>query len=216
MRKAQLKVKGKTFTKPRTKIKISDESCNRRLKEYSEKLKNMDWVLYAPHLPKPLKMFYRTYTTDSVKKGNDLWLYDPKKETKPFDEFKLEIDSLYPETYYSNGSDIIFYKYEPIPENVACKALEILDKPENWWSKIKVRASEQVDDYSIYFLERDDMPYYWGKGLSLVISKGDFLNAEHPEFSETSEVNLGHVLMFGVHPIEKEWTNFDSIDISWK
>jgi len=191
--------------------------CNRRLKEYSEKLKNMDWDLYAPRLPKELKMFYRIHTKESVKKRNDLWLYDPKKETKQFDEFKREIDSQYPETYHANGSDLIFHKYEPIPENVACKALEILDEPDSWW------VSEKVDDYSIYLEERNDMPNYWGKGLSLVISKTSFLHSQpnilhplHMEFSETSEVNLGHIIMFGVRPIEKEWTNFDSIDVSWR
>ena len=102
--KAQLKVTGKTFTKPKIKLEPEvDDKCNKELMEYARKLKKAEFVIKGEIGPSKL-LDYATVRLN-------------------------------------NTSERHHYRYKPVPEEIACKALEML--------KAGTDQSFKIDNYNI-------------------------------------------------------------------
>ena len=93
-----------------------EDDCNRKLKEYADKLKNMKFV-YGD------KKYEETYTTNYMTELYDNNLYWNGRKGFPI--------------------ETIEFFYTPIPEEVACKVLEVLHRNEG--------ITFEVMDYHIMF-----------------------------------------------------------------
>lgn len=185
---------GLKATKPNIEeVEFGDGPCNIKLKQYADKLRNMGWKT------KPNKSF-RAMTTD---RNND------------------RIRRYYPTSGYNKSRpdslEHYRYSYVEIPEEVACKALDLLStlskvrlsgSKKKWYQemfkgyKISVNWEERNEDYD---LGGDYVGIDKSKLMNLFISQ---IQAGHP-----LHLSVGlqiYVRDLGV--IE----NMDEIDIDWR
>ena len=178
-------------------VEFGDGPCNRKLKQYADKLRNMGWKT------KPNKGF--SASTNNRNNDRIRRYYD----TSGYNE--LTPDSL---EHYR-------YSYVEIPEEVACKALDLLStlsktslesSPNDYGFgkvelfkgyKIRVNWEERIEDY--YYEGNSDVEIDKSKLMSLFIGTSQ---AGHP--LRTSVGLQIYIRDLGV--IE----NMDEIDIDWR
>ena len=122
-----------------------EDDCNKKLKEYADKLKNMKFV-YGD------KKYEETYTTNYMKHLYASNLYWGGKKGFPI--------------------ETIEFFYTPIPEEVACKALEIMN------GRNRTEDTVEIMDYHI--------SWYKGKGIV-------HLEIKHTSDWENS-ISLSHIV----------------------
>ena len=106
LKQSRLKVSPKTFTTFKIPPKEEQEEgdCNRKLKEYAEQLKNRAFEL-------------KTTNDDLQNKGYYINEYvGPAQKSKTYSIGKVI------------GEEMHFFKYETVPEDIACKFLDYIGK----------------------------------------------------------------------------------------
>ena len=153
--KLSAKGKGKTLDTSRLKVNIQDDNCNKQLQAWARKLKNYSLLLKERYNGNELlKKHFAVFKEEQNDRAKNFTIRQ-KPTSKDFDSGSHAY--LYEETYY---------KYEPVPENVACKAIDMLKKSTtgDYGSEDK----EEIDGYSIVI---DSFYEYQSNATSLVISK---------------------------------------------
>jgi len=116
--KLSAKGKGKTLDTSRLKVNVQDNECNKQLQEWANKLKNYNLLLTKRYDDNNfLKTHFIISTADIDDTSKDFQItYKPisKKFASPL----------------TGGSifEYVSYLYNPVPENVACKAIDMLKK----------------------------------------------------------------------------------------
>jgi len=153
--KGKAKGKGSTLDTSRLKVNIQDDNCNKQLQAWARKLKNYSLLLRERYNGNELlKKHFAVFKEEQNDRAKNFTILQ-KPTSKDFDSGSHAY--LYEETYY---------KYEPVPENVACKAIDMLKKSTtgDYGSEDK----EEIDGYSIVI---DSFYEYQSNTTSLVISK---------------------------------------------
>jgi len=153
--KLSAKGKGKTLDTSRLKVNIQDDNCNKQLQAWARKLKNYSLLLRERYNGNELlKKHFAVFKEEQNDRAKNFTILQ-KPTSKDFDSGSHAY--LYEETYY---------KYEPVPENVACKAIDMLKKSTtgDYGSEDK----EEIDGYSIVI---DSFYEFQSNTTSLVISK---------------------------------------------
>ncbi|MDA8843763.1 hypothetical protein N9O19_05595 [Euryarchaeota archaeon] len=153
--KGKAKGKGSTLDTSRLKVNIQDDNCNKQLQAWARKLKNYSLLLRERYNGNELlKKHFAVFKEEQNDRAKNFTIRQ-KPTSKDFDSGSHAY--LYEETYY---------KYEPVPENVACKAIDMLKKSTtgDYGSEDK----EEIDGYSIVI---DSFYEYQSNTTSLVISK---------------------------------------------
>jgi len=127
------KGKGSSFDASKIKINVDNrDDCNMKLQEWANKLKNYD-----------LLMKKRFEKNKLLQKHFEI----VKDKTQP--QFKKFILHQKGEQEASHLRENTYFYYNPVPEEVACKAIDMLEKLSN-------REGEQTDS-----LEIDGIKYSW-------------------------------------------------------
>jgi len=153
--KGKAKGKGSTLDTSRLKVNIQDDNCNKQLQAWARKLKNYSLLLRERYNGNELlKKHFAVFKEEQNDRAKNFTIRQ-KPTSKDFDSGSHAY--LYEETYY---------KYEPVPENVACKAIDMLKKSTtgDYGSEDK----EEIDGYSIVI---DSFYEFQSNTTSLVISK---------------------------------------------
>jgi len=153
--KGKAKCKGSTLDTSRLKVNIQDDNCNKQLQAWARKLKNYSLLLRERYNGNELlKKHFAVFKEEQNDRAKNFTILQ-KPTSKDFDSGSHAY--LYEETYY---------KYEPVPENVACKAIDMLKKSTtgDYGSEDK----EEIDGYSIVI---DSFYEFQSNTTSLVISK---------------------------------------------
>ena len=112
-----------------------DDDCNKQLQEYANKIKNTSLPLKEAYNSKEFEI-YKPYFIEP-NPLMDRVLLNRKKETIEYG-------------YGQYISQSKTHKYTPIPENIACKALEMLEKYNLSSGDFFGRtAEEDIEDYAI-------------------------------------------------------------------
>ena len=154
--KGKGKAKGSTLDASKIKINIQDGDCNKQLQAWARKLKNYSLLLKERYngnelLKKHFVVFNLGEQNDRRKKFTIL----QKRTSK---EYGWNSNAyLYEETDY---------KYEPVPENVACKAIDMLKKSTT--GDYDSEDREEIDGYSIVIYNYHE---YQSNTASLTILK---------------------------------------------
>tara|TARA_R100000008_G_C3564949_1_gene158547 strand:- start:161 stop:820 length:660 start_codon:yes stop_codon:yes gene_type:complete len=153
------------FWKPKTEIKTvqdkdEDGDCNKKLQEYANKIKNTplplkeawdskEFEIYRPH--------FEIEKIDLEATDEERFTLIRKEETsnRLWDKFNA---------YPGKISHRKRYRYNPIPEKVACKALELLET----YSFTGIGIEEVIEDYEIWIDASDDAGWTF---LQLLIYK---------------------------------------------
>ena len=116
-----------------------DDDCNKQLQEYANKIKNTPLPLKEAWNSKEFEI-YKPYfivaDEELGQTGGERIFLTRKKET---------IEYGYGQHIGQNKQ----YKYTPLPENIACKALEMLEKYNLSGGDYGPTIEEDIDDYSI-------------------------------------------------------------------
>jgi len=110
--------KGKTLDTSRLKVNVQDNECNKQLQEWANKLKNYNLLLK------------KRYNDNQYLKTHFTIISDDIDDTSKDFEIDYNPKSVSPIT---GGSifEYVSYLYNPVPENVACKAIDMLTKSKN-------------------------------------------------------------------------------------
>lgn len=132
--KLSAKGKGKTLDTSDFKINIEDDNCNKQLKEWADKIEQMS---KSPILSKAYtynKWFRKNfipYRQGTIKENGSLTLsYETRNKPASFHYPENDIEESYE------------WKYNPIPEKVACKAIDML--------KAKGKGSSNTEVFNGY------------------------------------------------------------------
>jgi len=161
------RAKGSTLDTNRIKIKTDDNECNKQLKAWADKMKNI-----APILPREYsnnKWFSkhfgkgRYYEEDGFAEWGNNYKYELK------DNRDLFGDSDYMST---SVSESYTYTYNPIPEKVACRAIEMMKtgvvSKQHWRSEgAKEPLNEIVMGHRIRFFYRHNSPLEYLASLEI-------------------------------------------------
>lgn len=141
-----------------------EDDCNRKLKKYADKLKNMKFVygdmLYRDGEP-PYKKYEETTYANKVRGLYDRRLYWDWKDKNDVQGFPIEI---------------VEFFYEPMPEEVACKALEVMNHDNNKKSKIMDYTISWYSSNNIMYLDIIDKD--WQNVVSLAHIVEDLKNVD--------------------------------------
>ena len=108
------KSKGTTLSANRIKIERPKEDCNMKLQEGANKLKNYDLLMKKRYEGNKLlqKHFEISSLTRQLKSANSFMLIQKGANTN---------------SQYHLHEEVVFF-YKPVPEEVACKAIDMLEK----------------------------------------------------------------------------------------
>jgi len=119
-------------------IDIEDDECNRKLQKMANKLKNYNLLLKQRwEAGWPQHQDYFEIEEDKQKADYSLFIIEVKEENK--------FTSLDQYIYESTA-----FKYNPIPENVACRVLEILEETPRTEREYSSPKIFEVEGYTIY------------------------------------------------------------------
>ena len=128
---------GIQVTKPNV-ANVEEGPCNRKLMEYAEKLRNIEWRTKPV---KELKEFWKDKTIDGVLERKSV----TRKSIfyRSYDEEHAEQMRLNENHLIGNTEEYSHYMH-PIPEDVACKALDLLSnlKEGNTTTKVNINRHE--------------------------------------------------------------------------
>ena len=122
-----------------------DDDCNKQLQEYANKIKNTPLPMKEVWNSKEFeiyKPYFNNQNPNNTQTSEELF-FSRKKETIEYG-------------YGQHINQTKTYIYNPIPENIACKAVEILEKfnmPE-WYDSPVI---EDIDDYTISLTGSSDV-----------------------------------------------------------
>lgn len=111
------KSKGKGTSFDASKIKINldeDDKCNKKLQEWANKLKNYDLLMKKRF--EGNKLLQKYFEISSITKSNN-----------HVNGFMLVQKGVNTHSQYHLHEEV-FFSYEPVPEEVACKAIDMLEK----------------------------------------------------------------------------------------
>jgi len=112
------KAKGSTLDTNRIKIKTDeDDKCNKQLQAWADKLKNYTLLLKERFFSNELLQKHFKLKDDSIGDSEKAFEIIQKSTSKEYD-YGTE-NQLY---------EAVYYKYKPVPEKVACKAIDMLKK----------------------------------------------------------------------------------------
>ena len=137
--KLSAKGKGKTIDTSDFKIDIEDNDCNKQLKEWARKIKNYSLLLKERYYDSELMVKHfkvkEEYTEDNRK----------------FFEIHQKQSSQKPPIFSNNPYlyEHTFFRYKPVPENVACKVIDMLKKSTTGYYDNIDKA--EIDGYKIIF-----------------------------------------------------------------
>lgn len=157
--------------------KEDENECNNKLKEYANKVHNFKYILskdfysgqemysILPDIKEEMDEFSEEWIKSVGEDGEppyDFNIYSGLDEDDAIWGWKLmdEEDRLYDFGLYDYNEQVVQKDhlmlsegksgiYEPVPENVACKALELLDSDEFNDSRISSTRIETIDGYEI-------------------------------------------------------------------
>lgn len=133
--KGKAKGKGSTLDTSRLKVNIQDDNCNKQLQAWARKLKNYSLLLKERYNGNELLKKHFTVFDDMTHALATRFEIVQKPTSKEYDTSHAYI---YEETYY---------KYEPVPEKVACKAIDMLNKSTT--GDYHSEDTEEIDGYRI-------------------------------------------------------------------
>ena len=201
LKQPKLSLSPKTFTAFKIPPKEEEEGdCNRRLKEYYNKLKNRQLSLYLTL--NQFQLHSDNFNVDKIEVEYNKQTYVnywPKGRERWSGSMDMAQES-------------ISHKYEPVPEPVACKALE--------WMKENSDRKPYPDNY----IEIDGIKYF------ITIKKID--DKYHREESLIIAPQRGKNMIYLAHYIKNMWdnpehipipiefsfeekSNYSDIDVSW-
>ena len=153
--KGKGKAKGSTLDASKIKINIQDGDCNKQLQAWARKLKNYSLLLKERYNGNELLKKHFVVSKDEQNDRTNKFTLHQKRTSKEYDYGSNS--PLYEETYY---------KYEPVPENVACKAIDMLKKSTT--GDYDSEDREEIDGYSIVIYNYHE---YQSNTTSLTILK---------------------------------------------
>tara|TARA_R100000734_G_C3313572_1_gene104898 strand:- start:1290 stop:1940 length:651 start_codon:yes stop_codon:yes gene_type:complete len=116
--KLSAKGKGKTLDTSDFKIDIEDNDCNKQLQEWARKLKNYTLLLKERYYDNELMV--KHFKVDENKRDDNVNSFEIHQKQSS------QAPPIYPTEYYLYEKT--HFRYEPVPENVACKAIDMLKK----------------------------------------------------------------------------------------
>jgi len=131
------KSKGTTLDSNRIKIERPKTDCNTKLKEWASKLKNYNLLM---------------------KKGFEKDEFMQKHfevQTDVEEEFFKKIIIKKKGSQMGHLLEMVYFYYHPVPEEVACKAIDMLEKDESGTDSLEIDGIQ----YSWYFEKRVDDNY---------------------------------------------------------
>lgn len=118
--KGKAKGKGSTLDTDRIKINIQDDNCNKQLKAWAYKIKDMPLILKQRYNENKLMQKHFFVTQDLKKTDVFATMFRLQLKDRGFPlPARMSDDYLYEQSYYH---------YVPVPEKVACKAIDMLKK----------------------------------------------------------------------------------------
>lgn len=134
--KGKGKAKGSTLDASKIKINIQDGDCNKQLQAWARKLKNYSLLLKERYNSNEL---LKKHFVVSREKQND--------RRKKFTILQKRTSKDYGWDSHAYLYEETQHKYEPVPENVACKAIDMLKKSTT--GDYDSEDREEIDGYSI-------------------------------------------------------------------
>jgi hypothetical protein len=135
--KGKAKSKGKTLDTSDFKIDIEDNDCNKQLQEWARKLKNYTLLLKERYYDNELMV--KHFKVDTNKKDDNMKYFEIHQKQSS------QEPPIYPnEPYLYEATHFI---YHPVPENVACKAIDMLKKSTTGDYRSEDKA--EIDGYKI-------------------------------------------------------------------
>ena len=111
------KAKGKGTSFDASKIKINideDDKCNKKLQEWANKLKNYELLMKKRY--EGNKLLQKHFEISSI-----------TRQSNHINSFMLVQKDVNTHSQYHLFEEVFFF-YEPVPEEVACKAIDMLEK----------------------------------------------------------------------------------------
>ncbi len=156
LKNAKLSAKGKdkTLDTSRLKVNIQDDNCNKQLQAWARKLKNYSLLLKERYNGNELLKKHFTVYEDMTHALATRFEIVQKPTSKEYD------------TSHAYIYEATYYKYEPVPEKVACKAIDMLNKSTT--GDYHSEDTEEIDGYRIVI---DNYYEYQSNTASLTIFK---------------------------------------------
>ena len=172
------KTEGETGTLDTSRIKIKtdeDDKCNKQLQAWAGKLKNYTLLLKERYYDNELLVKHFTIKEESIGDSKKSFEISQKSTSKKYD---YGFDSpLYEATYY---------KYKPVPEKVACKAIDMLKKSTT--GDFGSEDTEEIDGYEIIIFNYHD---YQANTTALAIIK-DKIESVMIGWSNGEDLSIGN------------------------
>jgi len=179
--KGKAKGKGSTLDASKIKVNVQDDECNKQLKAWANKIRNMPLILKQRYNENKLiqKHFFVTQDlkkTDVVATMFRLQLKDRATSNRRSDGY------LYEQSYYH---------YAPVPEKVACKAIDMLKnsatgeynsediKTIDGYRITVSNVFEYQDNEVVLEIDKNDLTY-----VHLGWSNGENVDAPNEEFKK--------------------------------
>lgn len=175
------KGKGSTLDASRIKINIQDDECNKQLKAWADKIKGMPLILK------------QRYNENKLIKKHFFVTQDLKKSDVFATMFRLQLKdrgfSLPNAHQYNYLYEHSYYHYVPVPEKVACKAIDMLKKSETGdygaqdvegfdeYEIILSNIGEWQDNEVVLEIKKNDLTYVmlgWSNGEDVSAPNEDF------------------------------------------
>ena len=170
------KAKGSTLDTNRIKINTDDNECNKQLKAWADKIKNIAPILPREHSNNTwFSKHFRKTRADDDSWGDD-YNYELKDNSER-DDFDLST--------FSSISESYTYTYNPIPEKVACRAIEMMKTSvagkQHWRSEgAKEPLNEIVMGHRIRFFYRHNSPLEYLASLEISLASKPLLDSSEP------------------------------------
>ena len=173
--KGKGKSKGSTLDASRIKINIQEDECNKQLKAWADKIKGMPLILK------------QRYNENKLIQKHFFVTKDLKETDSPATKFRLQLKDRgfpLPNSYkYGYLYEQSYYHYAPVPEKVACKAIDMLKKSET--GDYGSEDEETIDGYNIIISNLGE----WQDNEVVVDIKKDGLTYIHIGWSNGEDVD---------------------------
>ncbi len=153
--KLSAKGKGKTLDTSRLKVNIQDDNCNKQLQAWARKLKNYSLLLKERYNGNELLKKHFVLHEDMTHALATRFEILQKPTSK---EYGWESHA-----YLYEATE---HRYQPVPENVACKAIDMLNKSTT--GDYHSEDREEIDGYNIVIYNYHE---YQSNTASLTILK---------------------------------------------
>ena len=197
--KGKAKSKGKTLDTSDFKIDIEDNDCNKQLQEWARKLKNYSLLLQERYYDNELMVKHFEVGEDS----NYNWAKEFTLYQKPTSQKYLYSRK----PYLEEGT---YFTYEPVPENIACKAIDMLKKSttgDRGYDLHGATETAKIGKYEIRVFNYHEYQHNM-TGITITIPKEEKLFVNIAWFNG-EDINSGEDTFDKDFPIESGKTVFD-------